>query len=204
MAGCQPWDLPPSDEVGHLRPVRSGGRQRRPVKARRRTTGSCTGGQTNRQREIVAVDGDPIPRLELARASRSATWVNSLELAPQAGLGTAGAGAQRGGASRWIAWGAISRTPAKMARRTGRFPQLVDRRSSVNGLLLTGSPRFREVSPEERRSLCRLISLRAADAHPPAAYPRQLRRSTSCSMGLLRLDSSRDFRTSTVVAELTR
>jgi hypothetical protein len=91
MAGCQPWDLPPSDEVGHLRPVRSGGRQRRPVKARRRTTGSCTGGQTNRQREIVAVDGDPIPRLELARASRSATWVNSLEVAPQAGLGTAGA-----------------------------------------------------------------------------------------------------------------
>ena len=34
------------------------------------------------------------------------------------------------------------------ARRTGRFPQLVDPRSSVNGLLLTGSPRFREVSLE--------------------------------------------------------
>jgi hypothetical protein len=44
----------------------------------------------------------------------------------------------------------------RMARRTGRFPQLVDPRSSVNGLLLTGSPRFREVSLEERRSLCRL------------------------------------------------
>ena len=40
-----------------------------------------------------------------------------------------------------------------LARRTGRFPQLVDPRSSVNGLLLAGSPRFREVSLEERRSL---------------------------------------------------
>ena len=35
-----------------------------------------------------------------------------------------------------------------LARRTGRFPQLVDPRSGVNGLLLTGSPRFREVSLE--------------------------------------------------------
>jgi hypothetical protein len=34
----------------------------------------------------------------------------------------------------------------KLARRTGRFPQLVDPRSSVHGLLLTGSPRFRESS----------------------------------------------------------
>ena len=33
-----------------------------------------------------------------------------------------------------------------LAHHTGRFPQLVDPRSSVNGLLLTGSPRFREVS----------------------------------------------------------
>jgi|SRR5258708_3152495 len=37
--------------------------------------------------------------------------------------------------------------PAKylkgLARRTGRFPQLVDPRSSVNGLFLTGSPGFR-------------------------------------------------------------
>jgi len=32
-----------------------------------------------------------------------------------------------------------------LARRTGRFPQLVGPRSSVNGLFLTGSPRFREV-----------------------------------------------------------
>ena len=38
-----------------------------------------------------------------------------------------------------------------LARRTGRFPQLVDPRSSVNGLLLTGSPRFREVSLDCRR-----------------------------------------------------
>ena len=53
-----------------------------------------------------------------------------------------------------------------MARRTGRFPQLVDPRSSVNGLLLTGSPGFREVSLEERRSLCRLKQSAAADAHP--------------------------------------
>ena len=42
-----------------------------------------------------------------------------------------------------------------LARRTGRFPQLVDPRGRVNGLLLTGSPRFRG-SLEERRSLCRL------------------------------------------------
>jgi hypothetical protein len=60
-----------------------------------------------------------------------------------------------------------------LARRTGRFPQLVDPRSSVNGLLLTGSPRFREVSLEERRSLCGSSSLRLA--HPPAGWPRQLR-----------------------------
>jgi len=30
----------------------------------------------------------------------------------------------------------------------GRFPQLVDPTSSVNGQLLAGSPRFREVRPE--------------------------------------------------------
>ena len=34
----------------------------------------------------------------------------------------------------------------ELARRTGRFPQLVDPRSRVNGLLLIGSPGFREVS----------------------------------------------------------
>ena len=79
----------------------------------------------------------------------------------------------------------------EVARRTGRFPQLVDPRSSVNGLLFTGSPRFRELSLEERRSLCRLKQSAAADAHPLAACPRQLRRSISCSVGLLRLDSSR-------------
>ena len=41
----------------------------------------------------------------------------------------------------------------ELARRTGRFPQLVGPRSSVNGLLLTGSPRFREVSLEETQPL---------------------------------------------------
>ena len=46
-----------------------------------------------------------------------------------------------------------------------------------------GSPRFREVSLEERRSHCRLKQSAAADAHPPAACPRQLRRSISCSCG---------------------
>jgi hypothetical protein len=43
-----------------------------------------------------------------------------------------------------------------LAHRAGRFSQLADPRGSVNGLLLRGSPRFREVSLEERRSLCRL------------------------------------------------
>jgi hypothetical protein len=55
-----------------------------------------------------------------------------------------------------------------MARRTGRFPQLVDPRGSVNGLLLIGSPRFREVSLEERRSLCRLNAV-CGRRHPRAA-----------------------------------
>src|SRR5215207_7295339 len=57
-----------------------------------------------------------------------------------------------------------------MARRTGRFPQLVDPRSSVNGLLLTGSPRFREVRLEGRRRLCRLKQSAAADAHLSTAW----------------------------------
>ena len=55
--------------------------------------------------------------------------------------------------------GAFSR---KVARRTGRFPQLVDPRGSVNGLLLTGSPRFRKVRPEERRGFCRLTHSRGS------------------------------------------
>jgi hypothetical protein len=50
-------------------------------------------------------------------------------------------------------FGLTAATLERLARRTGRFAQLVDPRSSVNGLLLTGSPRFREVSLEERRSL---------------------------------------------------
>jgi hypothetical protein len=36
----------------------------------------------------------------------------------------------------------------ELARRTGRFPQLVDSRSGVNGLLLTVSPGFRAASVE--------------------------------------------------------
>ena len=40
----------------------------------------------------------------------------------------------------------------ELARRTGRFPQLVDPRSRVNGLLFRDSPGFRGVSLEERRS----------------------------------------------------
>ena len=51
-----------------------------------------------------------------------------------------------------------------MPRRTGRFPQLLDPRSSVNGLFLTGSPGFREVSLEERGSLCRLQQSAADNA----------------------------------------
>ena len=45
-----------------------------------------------------------------------------------------------------------------------RFSTLVDPRSGVNGLLLTGSPRFRDVRLEARRSLCRRRQS-AADAH---------------------------------------
>src|SRR5204863_4930297 len=45
-----------------------------------------------------------------------------------------------------------------------------------------------DVRLEERRSLCRLRQS-AADAHPPTECPRQVRRSISCSVGLLRLDS---------------
>src|SRR5437762_11502498 len=57
-------------------------------------------------------------------------------------------------ASEWLRRSASRRVPQPIdfmrltgvARRTGRFPQLVDSRSSVNRLLLTGSPRFREVA----------------------------------------------------------
>jgi len=47
-----------------------------------------------------------------------------------------------------------------LARRPGRFPQLVDPRSSVSGLLLTGSPRFREVSPRSDAAFAGSSSLR--------------------------------------------
>jgi hypothetical protein len=50
-----------------------------------------------------------------------------------------------GGYSSWYSRQAVLReTGERLARRTGRFPQLVDPRSSVNGLLLKGSPGFRE------------------------------------------------------------
>jgi len=57
----------------------------------------------------------------------------------------------------------------ELARRTGRFPQLVDPRSSVNGLLLTGSPRFREVSLEVVTPPCRLKQSAPLMPTPPAA-----------------------------------
>jgi hypothetical protein len=66
-----------------------------------------------------------------------------------------------------------------MARRTGRFPQLVDPRSSMNGLLLTGSPRFREVSLEERLSLCRLKQSAAVDAETDWSKPASPRNACS-------------------------
>jgi hypothetical protein len=52
------------------------------------------------------------------------------------------------------------------ARRTGRFRQLVDPRSRVNGLLLTGSPGFREVGLEERRNLAGSSHVRALTPSP--------------------------------------
>ena len=63
--------------------------------------------------------------------------------------------------------GVISLFFNEMARRTGRFPQLVDSRSGVNGLLLRGSPRFREVSLEERAALDGSSSLRLLTATLP-------------------------------------
>ena len=56
-----------------------------------------------------------------------------------------------------------------LARRTGRFPQLVDPRSRVNGLLLTGSPGFREVSLEERPAFVGSSGLRPRSPTRPAA-----------------------------------
>ena len=66
----------------------------------------------------------------------------------------------------------------RLPRRTGRFPQLVDQRSRVNGLLSTGSPRGREVNLDVRRSAGRLKQS-ASDAHPSAhsASPNSQRRS---------------------------
>jgi hypothetical protein len=62
-----------------------------------------------------------------------------------------------------------------VARRTGRFPQLVDPRSGVNGLLLTGSPGFREVSLEETHR-CRLTQLAALKTtFPPRVTAKLIR-----------------------------
>jgi hypothetical protein len=74
-------------------------------------------------------------------------------MAPQVGFGTAGAERQRGAALPERRPGETGSAQPGLARRTGRFRQLVDPRSRVSGLLLIGSPRFREVSLEERRSL---------------------------------------------------
>ena len=41
-----------------------------------------------------------------------------------------------------------------VARRTGRFPQLVDSRSSVNRVLSAGSPRFRDLRSSRGARTC--------------------------------------------------
>jgi Phage integrase family len=41
-------------------------------------------------------------------------------------------------------WDERANSLKRVARRTGRFPQLADPRGRVNGLFLTGSPRFRD------------------------------------------------------------
>jgi hypothetical protein len=61
----------------------------------------------------------------------------------------------------------------QLARRTGRFPQLVDPRSSVNGLFLTGSPGFRAVSLEERSGVRRSSRVRPL-THPARVFTGQL------------------------------
>src|SRR5688572_14783535 len=88
-----------------------------------------------------------------AKGSETGDWLLRLDSEPLA------PSEARCRASRWIAWGVILAEP-RMTRRTGRFPQLVDPRSSVNGLFSTGSPRFRDMSFEERRSLAGSSSVR--------------------------------------------
>ncbi len=80
---------------------------------------------------------------ELATSWRYRIASNICDLAPQAGL-VPSAMSEANCTTPEDAW---EPRPTKegVARRTGRFPQLVDPRSSINGLLLTGSPRFREV-----------------------------------------------------------
>ena len=75
----------------------------------------------------------------------------------------------------------------KVARRTGRFPQLVDPRSRVNGLFLTGSPGFREVSPRRlatRPTVSPVTGFRTCGPCPvePARKLPLMRRLNSLSM----------------------
>jgi hypothetical protein len=63
-----------------------------------------------------------------------------------------------------------------VARRTGRFPQLADPRSGVNGLFLIGSPGFRAVSLDERpRPAPGSSSLRPLTPDPSRAHVRVIR-----------------------------
>jgi hypothetical protein len=66
-----------------------------------------------------------------------------------------------------------------LARRTGRFPQLVDPRSRINGLLSDSSPRFRRVSLEKPPPLPAQAVV-AADAQPlpSSTLGRSFRRAT--------------------------
>jgi hypothetical protein len=56
----------------------------------------------------------------------------------------------------------------EVARRTGRFPQLVDPRSRVNGLLLTGSPRFRDKASTAKRMLATAPMIASAESSTSA------------------------------------
>ena len=94
-----------------------------------------------------------------------------------------GAGRQRRGEEGPRAQDDPRAAKSRLSRRTSpssieqpgmieRFSTLVDPKSGVYGLLLTGSPGFRDVTLEERGSPCRLKLSAAADAHPLAACQR--------------------------------
>lgn len=77
----------------------------------------------------------------------------------------------------------------RLARRTGRFPQLVDPRSGVNALLMDSFAKVSRGESRERRRLSRLNSLRPLT---PTLPPRVTTvEAIGCSVGVLRLDSSR-------------